>query len=161
MFTTMAIIQIQHEKRLKNFGLNVKQVKLTMTGMRTESMRGDSRDVSREIIPEAENESDEEENEKFEQPWTFWKWLIPIYSSVFCVSWMLMISYFVTSATSSEFFIYVDDDLILYDFLAVLPTFVLLVEFPFNMIPFDWPQLIFAELLFTFYMLINFIALSC
>ena len=71
-----------------------------------------------------------------------------------------MISYWITEATSSEFFIYVDDDKLLYDFLSTLPTILLLIEYPFNMIPFDWPQLIFVELLFSVYMLINFMALT-
>ena len=33
----------------------------------------------------------------------------------------------------------------------------MLIEFPFNMIQFDWPMLIFVELLFALYLLINFL----
>jgi hypothetical protein len=36
----------------------------------------------------------------------------------------------------------------------------MLFEFPFNMMPIDWPMLIFVELLFTVYILFNFIIVS-
>lgn len=36
----------------------------------------------------------------------------------------------------------------------------MLLEFPFNLIPMDWPMLIFVELLFTLYIFINFLMVS-
>ena len=66
-----------------------------------------------------------------------------------------------TEATSSEFLLYIgSDDVLIWDLLPTLPTVFMLIEFPFNMIPIDWPMLVFVELLFTFFMLINFIIVS-
>mmetsp|Transcript_10971 Transcript_10971/g.14837 ORF Transcript_10971/g.14837 Transcript_10971/m.14837 type:complete len:181 (+) Transcript_10971:503-1045(+) len=114
-----------------------------------------------EIIEEVDEDGSSEE-EEMEAPWTFWKWLIPVYTSIFCVSIMLTISFWFSEATSSQFLIYVhdNDEKVLFDLLPTLPTIYLLLEFPFNMIPFDWPMLIFVEALFSIYMLINFVALS-
>lgn len=36
----------------------------------------------------------------------------------------------------------------------------MVLEFPFNLIPMDWPMLIFVELLFTFYIFVNFLMVS-
>ena len=97
-----------------------------------------------------------------EQPWHFWKWLIPIYSSVLCVAILLFISFWVTVASSDEFLLYIgDDNRVVWDLLPTLPVVFMIIEWPFNMIPIDWPMLIFVELLFTFYILIDFIVVSC
>ena len=37
----------------------------------------------------------------------------------------------------------------------------MILEYPFNMIPMDWPMLVFVELLFTFYIFVNFLIVSC
>ena len=66
-----------------------------------------------------------------------------------------------TEATSAEFLLYLgSSDILAFDLLPTLPTVLMLIEFPCNMIPIDWPMLIFVELLFTFYMLINVIIVS-
>ena len=52
-------------------------------------------------------------------------------------------------------------DEVVFDLLPTLPTIYMLLEFPFNMIPMDWPMLFFVHMLFTFYMLINFIVVAC
>lgn len=44
--------------------------------------------------------------------------------------------------------------------LPTLPTVLMVVEYPFNMIPMDWPMLIFVELLFLFYIFVNFLIVS-
>ena len=100
-------------------------------------------------------------DDNFDQPWVFWKWLIPVYVSLLCVSVMLTISYWVTEATSAQFLIYIgsNNDL-MFDLLPTLPTVYLLVEFAFNMVPIDWPMLVFVYMLFTLYMVLNFIAVS-
>ena len=36
----------------------------------------------------------------------------------------------------------------------------MMLEYPFNMIPMDWPMLIFVEMLFLFYIFVNFIVVS-
>ena len=95
-----------------------------------------------------------------DNPWTFWKWLIPVYNSVLCISTLLTVSYVITAFSSAEFLLYIDNGKIVFDLLPTLPTVFMIVEFPFNMIPFDWPMLIFVELLFSFYMLLNFIIVS-
>ena len=97
----------------------------------------------------------------FNQPWLFWKWLIPIYSAVLCLSAVLCISYWVTEATNAQFLLYIGSaDILAWDLLPTLPFVFLLIEFPFNMIPIDWPMLVFVELLFTLFMLMNFIIVS-
>ena len=47
-----------------------------------------------------------------------------------------------------------------WDLLPTIPTACMLIEFPFNIIPIDWPMLIFVEILFSFYLLVNFIIVS-
>ena len=74
---------------------------------------------------------------------------------------LLMMSYWITVFSSSEFVIFIGDDhMIIYDFLPTVPFIWMLIEFPFNMIPLDWPMLIFVELLFTVYLLVNFLIVS-
>ena len=53
-----------------------------------------------------------------------------------------------------------DDNKLIWDLLPTMPTAFMLIEFPFNMIPMDWPMLIFVELLFTFYIFVNFLVVS-
>lgn len=96
-----------------------------------------------------------------DNPWAFWKWMIPIYASALCVGSLLALSFWVTVFKSTEFLLYIgDDNKIIWDLLPTLPPALMLIEWPFNMIPFDWPMLIFVELLFTFYLLLNFIIVS-
>ena len=101
------------------------------------------------------------ESQNDEQPWHFWKWLIPVYAAVLCVSMLLFLSYWFTVFGSPEFLIYIgnDSDLI-YDFLPTVPIFCMLVEYPFNMIQLDWPMLIFVEFLFALYVLLDFVHVS-
>ena len=69
---------------------------------------------------------------------------------------LLFLSYWITVYGSDEFLIYAGDDKeLIYHLLPTVPVFCMLVEFPFNMIQFEWPMLIFVELLFTIYLLIN------
>lgn len=101
-----------------------------------------------------------DENES-EEPWKFWKWLIPIYNAILCVAVLLTLSFWVTVVTSSEFLLYIgDDNKVIWDLLPTLPTVCMFIEFPFNMIPFDWPMLIFVELIFLFYITLNFVIVS-
>ena len=94
-------------------------------------------------------------------PWHFWKWLIPLYNAVLCVSFLLIILFFVSTVNSNEFLLYVsDDNLVIWDLLPTMPCVYLLIEYPFNMIPMEWPMLFFVELLFTIYMLLNFIVVA-
>ena len=48
----------------------------------------------------------------------------------------------------------------MFDLLPTLPMIYLLIEFPFNMIPIDWPMLIFVQLIFTLYMILNFLSVT-
>lgn len=110
---------------------------------------------------EREKDSDDDHEEHLEQPWHFWKWLIPVYSAILCCSILLTLSFWVTVIQSSEFLIYIgDDNKVVWDLLPTLPTACMLIEFPFNMIPMDWPMLIFVEILFSFYLFVNFIIVS-
>jgi hypothetical protein len=105
-----------------------------------------------------DTETDEEE---YEQPWHFWKWLVPTYISILVVSILMTLSFWVEVFGSNEFLIYVgDDNKVIYNLLPTMPTVVLLIEFPFNMIEFEWPMIIFVELLFSIYMLINFLMVA-
>lgn len=106
-----------------------------------------------------ETEGAEEAN--IDQPWNFWKWIIPIYISVICVSILILCSYWISVINSEEFLLVsrLDKEAI-WDLLATLPPTLMLVEWPFNMIPIDWPMLIFVELLFTLYLIINFVIVS-
>mmetsp|Transcript_18616 Transcript_18616/g.23179 ORF Transcript_18616/g.23179 Transcript_18616/m.23179 type:complete len:118 (-) Transcript_18616:678-1031(-) len=102
-----------------------------------------------------------EEEASFEQPWLFWKWLIPLYAGCLVLSVVLTFSYWVTEATSSEFLLFIgSSDILVWDLLPTLPTIFMLIEFPFNMIPIDWPMLVFVELQFLLFMLFNFIMVS-
>ena len=75
---------------------------------------------------------------------------------------MLSISYWITEATSADFLIYIGSDSeVVFDLLPTMPTAYMLLEFPFNMIPIDWPMLVFVQLLFSLYILINFVAVAC
>ena len=66
-----------------------------------------------------------------------------------------------TVIQSAEFLLYIgDDDKIIWGLLPTLPTGCMMIEYPFNMIPMDWPMLIFVEMLFLVYILINFIVVS-
>ena len=53
-----------------------------------------------------------------------------------------------------------DDDKAIWGLLPTLPTAFMMLEYPFNMIPMDWPMLIFVEMLFLFYIFVNFIVVS-
>ena len=72
---------------------------------------------------------------------------------------LLSISFFATVYGSEEFLLYVgsDNDEAAWILLPTLPTAMMVFEYPFNMIPMDWPMLIFVELLFLFYVFINFL----
>lgn len=72
---------------------------------------------------------------------------------------LLTISFFVTVYGTEEFLLYVgsENDEIAWILLPTLPTAMMVFEYPFNMIPMDWPMLIFVELLFLFYIFINFL----
>ena len=100
-----------------------------------------------------------DDDDSMSQPWHFWKWLIPVYASLLCVSVLVTISFFVTVYGSEEFLLYVGDydDEVAWIFLPTLPTAMMVFEYPFNMIPMDWPMLIFVELLFLIYIFINFL----
>ena len=78
-----------------------------------------------------------------------------------CISVVLSFSYFITEWSSSEFLLYIgDDEKTIWALLPTMPTLLMLVEYPFNMIPMDWPMLIFVELLFLFYIFVNFLIVS-
>ena len=131
------------------------EVKMSRTSIRLDEAPGEAQEQG----PHMSTESEEDE---MEQPWHFWKWLIPIYASLLCVSVVLTTSYFITEINSSEFLIYIgDDNEVVWILLPTLPTVLLMVEYPFNMIPMDWPMLLFVELLFAFYILINFVVVAC
>ena len=55
---------------------------------------------SKAIIEEASNEDSESEECDFDQPWTYWKWLIPVYASLLVVTATLTFSYWMTQLTS-------------------------------------------------------------
>ena len=75
---------------------------------------------------------------------------------------MLTFSYWMTEATNAEFLLYVgSENLVVWDLLPTLPTVYMLIEFPFNMIPIDWPMLAFVELQFLIYLFINFLVVTC
>lgn len=150
LFTTMAVVQVQHSRRLTNFRMEVKpQANLTLSDDNIAFV--DSTDLTIDV-PEIKSP---------DNPWAFWKWMIPVYAAVLCVATLLVISFWVTVFGSTEFLLYIgDDDKVIWDLLPTLPMGLMLVEWPFNMIPFDWPMLIFVELLFTLYLLINFIIVS-
>ena len=96
-----------------------------------------------------------------EAPWQFWKWLIPIYISLLCISFVLTLSYFITVINSSEFILYIgDDNEAVWIILPTMPTVLMMFEYPSNMIPMDWPMLIFVEGLFCLYILINFMIVA-
>ena len=74
---------------------------------------------------------------------------------------MLTIAYWVTKMTSSEISVYIgEDNELMFNLLPTLPMIYLMIEFPFNMIPIDWPMLIFVELLFSLMVLLNFLAVT-
>jgi len=74
---------------------------------------------------------------------------------------MLTVTYTISEAIDSDFLVYIDfEGEFLLDLLPTLPTVYLMIEFAFNMIPIDWPMLIFVELLFSLYMFLNFFAVS-
>ena len=101
------------------------------------------------------------EESAVDQPWNFWKWLIPIYISVLCASIFFLFDFWITMIKSTEFELYIGtDNKIIWDLLPTLPPALMLIEWPFNMIPIDWPMLIFVELLFTVYLLMNFLIVS-
>ena len=78
------------------------------------------------------------------------------------MAFLLTISYWVTVVTSSEFLLFIgSDNKLVWDLLPTLPTAFMILEFPFNMIPIDWPMLIFVELLFSTYIFFNFLIVSC
>ena len=108
-----------------------------------------------------DDEEEETDDGKMEHPWQFWKWLIPMYAAVLCVSILLFLSYFITVFRSSEFLLYIgNDNKIIWHLLPAMPCALMFIEYPFNMIPLDWPMLIFVELLFTFYIFVNFLIVS-
>lgn len=110
---------------------------------------------------DSESEQGDGEEGELEQPWQFWKWLVPLYASILCVSLLLTLSFWVEVFGSAEFLIYVGDDYkFIYDLLPTMPTVCMILEFPFNMIEFEWPMLIIVELLFTLYMMINLLMVA-
>ena len=87
--------------------------------------------------------------------------MIPIYAAILSISVLLTLSFFATVIKSNEFLLYIgDDNKIIWDLLPTLPTAYLLLEFPFNLIPMDWPMLIFVEILCAFYFFVNFLMVS-
>ena len=91
-------------------------------------------------------------------PWVGWKWVIPFYISCLVNAVTLLVVYFVSISTDGSFLIYTgNDNLLVWDMLPTLPVIFFLIEYPFNMIPFDGHMVLFPQLLFLFYLLINFI----
>lgn len=125
-------------------------------------MPGVSTDEDNIMVIETMDSAEGTRGEKqIDQPWAFWKWLIPIYASVLCIANLLSISFWVTVFGSTEFLLYIgDDNKVIWDLLPTLPPILMLIEWPFNMIPFDWPMLIFVECLFSLYMFINFLIVT-
>ena len=75
---------------------------------------------------------------------------------------LLFLSYWCTVYGSTDFLIYTGpDQKILYHLIATVPVCCMLIEFPFNMIPIDWPMLAFVELQFLIYLFINFLVVTC
>ena len=149
LFATMAIIEFKHTRRLNNFNVQVARNR--------GSFHSDGQTRS-----DHTSEEDDDDQKSFEQPWLFWKWLIPVYNAALCLSIVLCFSYWVTEATNEQFLLYIGSgDILAWDLLPTLPCLFLLIEFPFNMIPIDWPMLVFVELIFTLFMLFNFIVVSC
>ena len=125
------------------------------------SFKSDGSDEQQAFPLNSQISEENSEEEKLEQPWHFWKWLIPIYASILCVSVLLTLSYWMTVIKSTEFLLYIgDDDKVIWGLLPTMPTACMVVEYPFNMIPMDWPMLFFVELLFLFYIFVNFIVVS-
>lgn len=91
-------------------------------------------------------------------PWVGWKWVIPFYISCLVNAVTLLVVYFVSIATDGSFLIFTgNDNLLVWDMLPTLPVIFFLIEYPFNMIPFDGHMVIFPQVLFVIYLLINFI----
>ena len=66
-----------------------------------------------------------------------------------------------TVISSAEFLLYIgNDNKLIWDLLPTMPTACMIIEYPFNMIPMDWPMIVFVELLFTFYIFVNFLIVS-
>lgn len=153
VFTTMGIIELRHSMRLTKFNVNVR------ASMRSNGSAGDMLMI--DDANDGDTKSDSSADENLEQPWTFWKWLIPVYSAILCVSVLLTFSFWVTVMSSDEFLLYIgDDNKAIWDLLPTLPTAYMLIEFPFNMIPIDWPMIIFVEALFSLYLFANFLVVT-
>ena len=155
----MAIIQARHSRRLNTFKMEIKQTRSSFALDEEDSLMGD---VSNNRNAPGPTEGSAEDENNLEQPWHFWKWIIPVYISLLCVSVVLTMSYFITVINTSEFLLYIgDENETVWILLPTMPTVLMMVEYPFNMIPMDWPMLIFVELLFLFYILVNFVVVTC
>ena len=94
-------------------------------------------------------------------PWYFWKWLIPFYNAILVISVLLTICWWGTVVTDSEFLVYIaGESRAVWDLLPTLPTILMLLEYPFNMIPMDWPMLVYVVLLQTLYLLVNIVVVG-
>ena len=147
LFITMAVVQVQHGRRLTRFRMDID----TSLILNNEDRHQDQVEMEPEVGEEP----------AIDQPWNFWKWLIPMYISVLCVAIFLMIDFWITVIKSTEFALYIgDDNKIIWDLLPTIPAALMLIEWPFNMIPIDWPMLLFVEMLFTFYIFLNFLIVT-
>ena len=73
----------------------------------------------------------------------------------------MVIVFFVSTIDDAEFLIYINNDSkVIWDLLPTIPCLCLLIEYPFNMIPFDWPMLILVEIIFSIYILVNFLVVA-
>ena len=76
-------------------------------------------------------------------------------------TFIIFISFWIGLETSADISDYTGgENKIMFDLLPTLPLVYLIMEFPFNMIPLDWPMLIFVQLLFSVYILCNFLAVT-
>ena len=66
LYTTIAIVQIKHEKRLKTFTVDVKPLKMTRTSSGSDFMATDSTTMIEEVSNE---DSSSDDADDFDQPW--------------------------------------------------------------------------------------------
>ena len=91
-------------------------------------------------------------------PWLFWKWIIPLYISVVTTQLVIFLDFLIAVISNDPFLIFTrTEGEVVWIFLPLVPTLLILFEWPFNQIPFDWRMVFFPILLCLFYLMMNLI----
>ena len=114
LFAVMAVIQLKNQRGLSKFRMDVSNDSMVLADTTTDNIKAGH--IS-----------------KVETPWRYWRWLIVIYQSSFCMSMTILFNFFITELSGDEVLIYTGSEgKIQWDLVSTIPFVMLMIEYPFN-----------------------------